>query len=100
MRLKRFCYLAGWVAMAISGIRLTWGGEVPASVNDWTVVPGKRAGPITAKTTRVDLVRFFGAKNVQEGDVAGSDGGIQAGTIVFGDQPDASLAVLWVDDSP
>src|ERR1700761_398773 len=100
MRLKRFCYLAGSVAMALSGIGLTWGGEIPASVNDWTVVPGKRVGPITAKTTRADLVRLFGAKNVQEGDIVGSDGGIQAGTIVFGDQPDASLAVLWVYEGP
>jgi len=72
----------------------------PANVNDWLIVPGKRAGPITPRTTRADLVRFFGAKNVEDGEIVGSDGGRQSGTIVFGDQPDASLGVLWLDDTP
>ncbi len=68
--------------------------------NDWLIVPGKRAGPITAKTTRADLVRSFGAKNVVDDDVLVGDTGTEEGTMVFGDQPEASLTILWNDDTP
>lgn len=71
-----------------------------ASSNDWLVVAGKRVGPITAKTARADLVRFFGEKNVEDGEIVVSDGGREPGTIVFGGQPDAALGILWTDDNP
>jgi hypothetical protein len=67
---------------------------------DRLIVPGKRAGPITSKTTRTDLARFFGAKNVHDADIMGSDGGHEAGTVVFADEPNASLGILWLDESP
>jgi hypothetical protein len=67
---------------------------------DWLIVPGKRAGPITSKTTRADLPRLFGAKNVRDADIVGSDGGHEPGTVIFGDDPDASLSILWMDESP
>ncbi len=100
MRLQRFWYLAAYMVLAICGIETGLAADPAKSVNDWLIVPGKRAGPITAKTTRADLIRFFGAKNVQEGDIVSSDGGLQEGTIVFGDEPDASLGLLWLDESP
>lgn len=66
--------------------------------NDWLIVPGKRVGPITAKTTRTELVRLFGEKNVQDSEIVVSDGGREPGTVVFGDQPDAALGILWMEE--
>ena len=74
--------------------------DFAAGTSDWVIVPGRRVGPVTAKTVRADLVRFFGEKNVQDGEIVVSDGGREPGTIVFGDQPDASLGILWVDNNP
>lgn len=73
---------------------------VAADSNDWLIVPGKRVGPITPATTHADLVRIFGAKNVEDDDIATTDGGREWGTKVFGNQPSVSLAILWNDDSP
>jgi hypothetical protein len=89
--------------MAAAGLAMataTVASLASADSNDWLIVPGKRAGPITPKTKRADLVRCFGAKNVEDGEIITSDGGREAGTLVFGDQPDASLGILWVDDTP
>ena len=70
-------------------------------VNDWLIVAGKRVGPISAKTTRAELLRVFGEKNVADADLVVSDGAHESGTVVFADQPDASLGVLWgEEDNP
>ena len=71
-----------------------------AESNDWLIIPGQRVGPITVRTTHADLVRIFGAKNVQDDEIATTDGGSEWGTRVFGDQPNLSLAILWKDDTP
>ena len=68
--------------------------------NDWLIVPGKRVGPIAPTTSRADVVKIFGAKNVTEGEIVTSDMGSEAGTEVFGSQPDMSLAILWISDAP
>lgn len=98
MRLRRLLAPAGALSIAVCSVLLS--SPAQSTSNDWLIVPGKRAGPITPLTTRADLVRFFGAKNVQDAEIVGSDGGRQQGTIVFGDQPDASLGVLWFGDTP
>jgi hypothetical protein len=71
-----------------------------ADTNDWLIIPGKRAGPITSKTTRSDLDRVFGAKNVEDGDVTISDAGPEAGTTVFPDKPEEMLTIVWNEDKP
>jgi hypothetical protein len=75
-------------------------GSNGGNSNDWLIVPGKRAGPITQKTTRADLIRLFGARNIEDADIIVSDGGREPGTIVLAGQPDASLSILWLDDTP
>jgi hypothetical protein len=95
-----FCRFAGWLLIVSCLCATGFARQAGARANDWTIVPGNRAGPITAKTTRAELVRFFGAKNVQDADIVASDGGREAGTIVFGAEPDVSLGILWLDDSP
>jgi hypothetical protein len=72
-----------------------------ADTNDWLVVPGKRVGPVTSKTTRADLIRFFGAKEVQDDYVpGGGDADPRPGTWVNRDHADESLALQWNDDTP
>jgi hypothetical protein len=70
-----------------------------AQDNDWLIVPGKRVGPITASSTRADLVRVFGAKNVADGDFLTSDMGSENATRVYRDQPEMSLAIFWISDA-
>ncbi len=69
-----------------------------AGDNDWLIVPGKRLGPITATSTRADLIRMFGAKNVVEADVTVGEDEPEPGTILFADEPDKKLAIVWTDD--
>lgn len=86
----------------MAALVLLWAAAAvrPASDgNDWLIVPGKRIGPITAKTTRADLVRLFGEKNVEDSDIVVSDGGREPGTVVFGGEPDAVLGILWTSDN-
>ncbi len=84
-------------ALAILTFALATTGS--AELNDWLIVAGKRVGPITAATTRADLVRIFGAKNVQDDEIVTTDGGREWGTKVFGDQPNISLSIFWKDDA-
>lgn len=93
-------HLLVFLALATCGtVSVAAADPVPVP-NDWLIIAGKRAGPVTFETTRAGLVRLFGARNVQEGEIVISDGGREPGSIVFGDQPDASLGVLWFDDTP
>jgi len=100
MHLEPFWYLPALLVFAMCRIASAGAAEAAADLNDWLIVPGKRAGPITPKTTRADLIRLFGANNVKEADIVGSDGGSEPGTIVFGGQSDASLGLLWLDETP
>jgi hypothetical protein len=66
---------------------------------DWLIVPGKRVGPITAATTRADLKRMFGAKNVEESGIQASDLLNEIGTKINWHQADSSLAILWISEA-
>ncbi len=75
-------------------------GMVRGEEYDWLIVPGKRVGPIVAGTTRADLTRLFGAKNIDDGEILRSDLGTETGSIVYPNAPDLSLAVFWINDAP
>lgn len=62
---------------------------------DWTCVPGKRVGPITAKTTYDDLVATFGEPNVGDANIPIGDGKVEPGTVIFPDSPDKRLFIQW-----
>jgi hypothetical protein len=81
--------------LATCSIAVSFCGEL----NDWLIVPGTRAGPVTAKTTRADVVRIFGEDNVEDGDVTIADE-VHPATMVMEDQPDAALAIEWNNDKP
>jgi hypothetical protein len=71
-----------------------------ADKNDWLIIPGARAGPITGKTTRAELDRIFGAKNVEDGDITISDAGPEPGTTVFQDKPEEMVTIVWNQNKP
>src|SRR5690348_15388572 len=78
-------------------IALLTAAACAAQANDWLIVPGKRLGPITATTTRLDLVRLFGAANVTEGQTSIGDATALPCTFVFKKQKDSTLAILWAE---
>lgn len=93
--------MKGWTSLLAAAL-LSYSIAASGTGNegDWLIVPGKRAGPITPRTTRADLVRIFGAKNLEDDDIVITDGDREWGTEVFGDQPNISLSILWKDDTP
>lgn len=59
------------------------------------IVPGKQAGPITARTTEADLKKIYGGRNVKAGDVGLGEGETVPGTIIFPDDPQKRLEIVW-----
>lgn len=60
------------------------------------IVPGKSFGPITAKTTRADLVKTFGAANVKDTQVHLGEGEMTPGVAVYPKDPKRRLEITWV----
>lgn len=68
-------------------------------LTDTRLIPGERVGPVTARTTRRDLVRLFGANRLSDRTIQGPEGiGTFAATRVnLG--PQRSFTVVWSDTS-
>jgi len=81
----------------ITALALVCAGFAAAQQNDWTIIPGKRLGPIAAGTSRTDLERLFGKSNVKDKPVDSGEGPEPA-TVVFGKDSSAALALLWRDN--
>lgn len=89
--MRRRIRLTTLLVLASSGLAaLVWADD-----NDWLIVPGKRVGPITPSSTRADLVKMFGASNVQDREVLRTDLGTESGTLVYGNHSDQALAIFW-----
>ena len=67
---------------------------------DWAIVPGVRAGPVTAATARADLDRLFPAGAVQDGEIELDEGVVQQGTFVYPKNPSQRLAITWNGTGP
>ncbi len=89
------------VALLCATALSCWPAADGAAPNDWLIVPGKRMGPISQNTTRADLVRFFGAKYVEDDYVSpGGDADPEMGTIVHQDDSGIELHILWRQAKP
>jgi len=73
--------------------------SVPGAV-DFTVVPGERVGPITAKTVRADLPRLFGSIPIEDDAIELDEGIVLPATLLSKDVPSESLAVVWDGTGP
>jgi hypothetical protein len=69
-------------------------------INDWTVVPGVRAGPIKAGTTHDDVRRLFPSDTVIDEEIELDEGLLRPGTIVFKNAPSERLAIFWDSKEP
>ncbi|HWR40645.1 MAG TPA: hypothetical protein VN611_14215 [Patescibacteria group bacterium] len=68
------------------------GAEV---ANDWQCVPNERVGPVTRQTTGDDLIRLFGAENVQRRTVLGAEGAERFEvSVIYPDTPNQAL-LYW-----
>src|SRR6266700_7288576 len=72
----------------------------PQSNNDWTLVPGVRAGPITAGTMRDDLARLFPTGAVEDDEIELDEGMLQPATFVYRRDSSETLAISWNGKGP
>lgn len=90
--MKRFLILTALlVPLAAAGAV----GE-PAK-DDWQILPCTSFGPIQPQVTRDDLVRLFGAPNVQDLQIEGPEGETYLGTVVFPSDPLRRFKIVWQD---
>lgn len=64
--------------------------------NDWRIVPGRRVGSISIRTTEADLVRMFGLESVARGKVNTSASKQEDCSIVMPGR-DEELRIVWKD---
>ncbi len=72
--------------------------KVPASPPDeaYLIVPGQRFGPVEASTTHEDLLRHYGAEQVQREDIHVGEGFTQPGSRV--QTPEGTFSVIWATE--
>lgn len=68
-----------------------------ASAEDWIIEPGKSLGPITRDTSEQDLIKFFGAENVDQTTIDIGEGETQEVTEIFPDDPSKTATIFWLD---
>jgi hypothetical protein len=72
---------------------------VPAASQDTQVIPGQRVGSVTAKTTRQDLVKLYGANRLVDRTVPGPEGIGELVTTRVNLGQERSFTVVWQDAS-
>lgn len=66
------------------------------AMDNWTCVPRKQVGRITANFTTAELEKMFGEENVRNTDIGLGEGETAPGTIVFQDSKD-ELIIQWIE---
>ena len=61
----------------------------------WLIVPGVRAGPVTANTDLRRLVQMFGSANVREAEVRLGEGEPRSGAVIFPRDPARRAEIQW-----
>ncbi len=62
-----------------------------------TILPGQGVGPVRATSSESELRRLLGSDRVRTAEIDGGEGNFVTGTLVDGDNPSASLAIIWRD---
>lgn len=88
-----FALLLLWLGTVLS---LT-PAQAASSANAWLLVPGVRAGPITATASVADLIRLFGKANVREKDVRFSEAEARPGAVIYPSDPIRRAEIVWKD---
>lgn len=69
------------------------------AVNDTFIIPGKRIGLITAKTTRADLVEIYGETNLKDDVILRGEGTISFPVTKINSTTPGALTIFWTDES-
>ncbi len=83
--------------MLIAAMMVTFALRVSA---DQVPTPGTVAcaDPFGRESTRLDLVRAFGAANVVDQEIQGHGGAGWLGTVIYPNDPQRRLDILWGDE--
>ena len=68
-----------------------------AAQTSFQIVPGVKAGAITARTSEADLRKIYGSKNVQSGEIGIGEGETVPGAIIYPNDPLRRLGIAWKD---
>ncbi len=70
-----------------------------AAENDaWLIVPGVKAGPITANTSEADLIKIYGKENVKREEATDGEGmESEMGSVIYPNDSEKMIKVLWKD---
>ena len=71
---------------------------VAQDATDRTLVGDARTGAITKDTSRVDLDEIYGGRNVIDATLPGPEGTEYEGTIVFPDNEEQKIEVIWASE--
>jgi hypothetical protein len=74
-------------------------GCATLSAQDWSIIPGKRVGAITAKTTRQDLAILFPNVKIIDDQMELDEGMLSPATFVYNGEPSRQLAIVWTGKS-
>jgi hypothetical protein len=77
---------AGWLAVLLA---------TAAFGQDFTIVPGERVGPITGRSVRADLARWFPADAIEDDQIELDEGMLQNATLIYRKDPSQTLAISW-----
>lgn len=83
------------ILMAVFAVMFAAAFHVNAQ--NWQIVPGASVGPITASTSETELIKIFGKANVKQTQVDVGEGEVQAGTVIFPNDPTKKASILWSD---
>lgn len=97
--MSRFNWSLFLIGIIFLTLRFTSGGSCYAQANSdpWLIVASGEKGTINIHTTREDLVQSFGDTNVVDKDVDVGEGETEPGTVVFPNDTERRIEVLWKD---
>lgn len=70
-------------------------GNAFAQKISFQIIPGVKAGAITARTSEADLRRIYGSRNVRYEDVGIGEGETVPGAMIFPNDPLRRLSIVW-----
>lgn len=102
----RKCISLGLALLIASPILLRLGATPSSSgpgfpaprVQDWLLVPGKRAGPITRMTSEQDLRKLFAERDIERASLYWAEEEYD-GTRVYPKEPGKQIEVFWESDT-
>lgn len=84
-----------WVVLFLA---ISW-ASIAVADGEWLIVPGESVGKITKTTSYENLKATYGEENITDGVVHLGEGQTSPATILYPDQSDKTLKIVWRDSS-